>query len=578
MKKFIKLLSAILSVAIMATGLTACGPVGPDDNIDIDTDKVQIYVSHYNGGVGKAWLDKIITDFETQYADYDGVEGKVGVQIVPNNHKTQGDSLAADLLNEKDEVFFTDGSAYYEMVSTGVVLDISTVLTDTNADGKTIESKLNEQQKSYYKVNGAYYALPHYEIFGGLTYNRGLFDSEQFFFAKGGAPSEYCDYIQQNNTDHAPIENKFTSYTDCEFTNLDGELSAGPDGKYGTSDDGLPATYEEFFVLCDRMVEYSTNPFTWSGQVGKAYMGYLLGALLADCDGQEMMELSYNFDNGIADKLIQSIDNNGNITWEYNVPINKNTGYKIFRTEGMYRALQFLDRMTSNSSYYSSKLTEGQAHSHISAQREFVLSQFNPDKWNNGKYIGMLVEGAYWENEARDMGIFDDLSESNKTAADVSYANMPMPKVDESRIGEKATVSEGQGNLTFVRKNIDEEKVDIIKEFVKFCYTDAKLQEFTAITGVTRGLNYDLSNVSGVGLTDYAKSIIDLKSNSNIAYGVSGSEVYIAHQSYFGHRFRSQFGPYCLDEIMKSNVSARDIFNSILEHRSQTNWNSEMGI
>ena len=146
-------------------------------------------------------------------------------------------------------------------------------------------------------------------------------------------------------------------------------------------------------------------------------------------------------------------------------------------------------------------------------------------------------------------------------------------KIAPPTLGVLYNISSAFGGI-----DIDEEKVDIIKEFVKFCYTDAKLQEFTAITGVTRGLNYDLSNVSGVGLTDYAKSIIDLKSNSNIAYGVSGSEVYIAHQSYFGHRFRSQFGPYCLDEIMKSNVSARDIFNSILEHRSQTNWNSEMGI
>ena len=577
MKKFTKMLAGVLSVALLTGSLFGCGPVGPEDIEEIATDKVQIFVSNYNGGVGKAWLDKVKTDFEEIYKDYTGVEGKKGVQIVPNNHKNQGDALADDLLNERDEVFFTDASAYYEMVSTNKVLDISSVLTDTNTDGKTIESKLTEQQRAYYKANGSYYALPHYEIFGGLTYNRGLFDSEGFFFAKGGAPSEYCEYIQQNNENPAPMSGKFTDYKDCEFTDLSGELSAGPDGKYDTSDDGLPATYDEFFALCDRMVDYSTNPFTWSGQFGKAYMGYLLSALWADCDGKDMVELAYNF-NDTADKLIQNIDSNGNITWEYNVNINKNTGYKMYKTEGIYRALQFLDRMTSNSSYYSNKLTEGQAHSHISAQREFVLSQFNPDKWNDGKYIGMLVEGAYWENEARDMGIFDDLSESNKTAADVSYANMPMPKVDESRIGEPATVVEGQGNITFVRRNVDSAKIEIIKEFLKFCYTDAKLQEFTSITGVTRGLNYDLSNITGIGLTDYAKSIINLKQNSQVAYTVSGSEIYIAHQSYFKNRFKSLIGPYCLDEIMKAEVSAKNIFDSIVEFRSQTNWNSEMGI
>ena len=580
MKKLFKtIMVCILSASMMLSGAVGCGSGDEDDDIVIDEAKVQIYVNNYNGGAGKAWLDKIIIDFEAAYSDYK-VENNgntyVGVQIVPNNNKQE---MFDDVTAEYDEVFFLDKTTnFYDMVTTGKLLDITDIVTTPNAkdNNKTIESKLDRTQVDYLKVNGKYYSIPHYEILGGLTYNRNLFNNKSFFFAKGGAPSEYCNYIQQNNSNPAPMSDKFTDLDDCIFTDLSGELSAGPDGKYGTFDDGLPATYDEFFALCDWMVLNGTNPVTWSGQFGKGYMNYLLNDLYADFDGKEMVNLSYNF-NGRADRIVSNVGDNGALTFEYNVNINDSTGYKMYQTEGIYHALEFVDRLTSNSNYYSSKLTQGQAHSHTTAQTEFVLSEFNPAKWNNGKNIAMLVEGSYWENEAKDYGIFNDLSESNKTAKDVSYALLPIPKVNESYIGKKAVITEGMSGMYFARSNVASYKVEIIKEFLKFCSTDEKLQEFTAITGVTKGFNYDLSAVNG-DITDFAKSVIEIRKNADVCYKGSGNPVYISHLSYFAQKFSMGVGAnYCLDAFM-NGMSAKDVFAGIKNYRSAANWKTSLGL
>jgi hypothetical protein len=244
----------------------------------------------------------------------------------------------------------------------------------------------------------------------------------------------------------------------------------------------------------------------------------------------------------------------------------------MYQTEGMYHTLKFLERLTSDTNYFSSKLTQGQAHSHTTAQTEFVLSEFNPSKWNDGKNIAMLVEGAYWENEAKDYGIFDDLSESNKTVDDVSYGLLPIPKVNESYIGKKAVITEGMAGMYFVRSNVDSYKVEIIKEFLKFCSTDEKLQEFTSITGVTKGFNYDLSSIDG-NITDFAKSVIEIRKNSDVCYKGSGNPIYISNLSYFSQKFSTGVGAnYCLEDFM-SRKSAKEVFEGIKNYRT-TSWNS----
>ena len=565
MRKITKAMNCLLAVVIGlgATAFVGCGePKDNPNNVVINKDKTQLYVNHYYGGVGDKWLDEAIKEFEEQNADYKGVNGKVGVQVVKNNQKKDGEELFSELGNTSDEVFFTDKSKLYDMMISGYVLDISSVVTEVNSDGKTIESKLTEQQKEYYKHDGKYYALPHYESFGGITYNVNVFNEYELFFAKGGCPSEYSAYTQANNDDKA--SGSFTKY---KYTNKEGALSAGPDGKYGTYDDGLPATYAEFFELCNHM-KSDVTPLIWSGQFGKAYVGYLLSSLYADYEGDEV-KLAYDF-NGTATHLVKSINGN-DVQFESATEINNENGYLTFKSAGYYYALKFMDGILSDTDYLSSNSNSG-AHTHTQAQTDFILSEFDTRFNKDGKPIAMLVEGSYWENEARDYGVFDRLSKYGKSESDCNYAYLPVPKIDEAHIGTGYTIGEGLGNIAFISSKTAPEKVDIAKKFLQFCYTDANLQKFTKITSVKRALKYDITDMTG--LTTFAKSTVELKAdkNTNIVYFVSSNPMTLQNQSYFAYRWSTATCDYILDDL-KSGSDAKKAFEDIQAKRSEEKWN-----
>ena len=499
MKTITKAVNVILSLIIgfSAFSLMGCGDDG-GGGVVIDEGKTTLYINHYYGGVGDKWLDEVISKFESQNSDYQGVNGKVGVQVVKNNQKKDGETLFSELGSTSDDVFFTDKSKLYDMIISGYVLDISSVVTENNSDGKTIESKLTDQQKEYFKYKDKYYALPHYENFGGITYNVNVFDEYELYFAKGGCPSDYCAFTQANN------ENKVSgSFLKYKYTNKAGEKSAGPDGKYGTFDDGLPATYEEFFTLCEYMKD-DVTPFIWSGQFGKAYVNYLLTSLYSDYEKEEL-RIAYDF-KGSATHIVKSISGD-TVEFDPATEITDRNGYLTFKSAGYYYALKFMEKVLFDPDYVSAN-TASNAHTHTDAQTDFVLSEFDTRYNKDGKPIAMLIEGTYWENEAKDYGTFDRLAKYGKSAADCNYAYLPVPKVNESEIGSGYTIGEGLGNIAFISSKVSSEKAEIAKKFLQFCYTDENLERFTQITGVMRALKYNVSDTSD--LSSYSKSIIDL--------------------------------------------------------------------
>ena len=521
MKKITKALNLILACVVGFGALSFVG-CGDEKNKDIDPTKTQLEINHYLGGVGNAWLYDVKTRFEAAYSDYQGVNGKVGVEVRINDQKKDGEALFTELGTTSDEIFFTDKSKLYDMVLSDYVLDISSVVTEQNADGKTIESKLTDQQKSYFKMDGKYYALPHYESFGGLTYNVNIFNDYELFFAKGGCPSEFCAF-----------------------------------------------TYDEFFVLCDKM-KGDVTPFIWSGQFGKAYMNYLLSALYADYEGSEV-KTAFDF-NGTLTHIVKSV--NGDVVeFEPATEINNENGYLAFKSAGYYYSLKFVERMLSDTDYYSANLNSN-AHSHTQAQIDYVLSEFDQKFNQNGKPIAMLVEGSYWENEAKDYGVFDRVKKYGKSAADCRYAYMPVPKVNEELVGTKCTTGEGLGNISFISSKIASEKVDLAKKFLMFCYTDESLDKFTQISGVRRAIKYDVSATDS--LSNYAKSIVDLKKSENteVVYMVSDNPLYLQNQSYFSYRYSSEYDTYALVPL-KDGKTALQVFNKICEKRSQSAWNAQ---
>ena len=146
MKGNVKRLCVLLSAFLLAGSFTLMGCRG-DTTQQIDTSKTQLYVSNYNGGFGHAWLDALIEEFEEQYKDYEGADGKVGVEIIVDNNKDTGSGYEDTVANSENEIFIGEAVDYKKLANNNIALDITDIVTEPNTDGKTIESKMTAEQQ-----------------------------------------------------------------------------------------------------------------------------------------------------------------------------------------------------------------------------------------------------------------------------------------------------------------------------------------------------------------------------------------------------------------------------------------------
>ena len=105
MNKIFKQVASLAIAACTIVSFTACGP----KHESFDTTKTQIFVGNYDGGLGDAWLKKVAAEFEKDFADYE-LNGKVGVEIIPDNRKDEfdGNSLISTIDGNSNEIFFTE--------------------------------------------------------------------------------------------------------------------------------------------------------------------------------------------------------------------------------------------------------------------------------------------------------------------------------------------------------------------------------------------------------------------------------------------------------------------------------------
>lgn len=515
----------------------------------IDPNKTQLNVSNYNGGYGTEWLYAVKDRFEKEYANTSFEEDKTGVQIVV--HSDKDGYLGRDLYQKMgittDDVFFSESITFNDYVSSGYMLDINDVITEVNFDGKTIESKMSEEQKNALKINGSYYCVPHYAAFTGINYDIDLFNSKKLYYAKDGAPSE-ANYIGT-----------------AKYTNLAGEKSAGPDGQYETYDDGLPATYDEFFALCGYMKNTKgITPFYWNGEYRTTYTNWILAALATDYEGKEQMRLNYDF-TGTAKNLVTVSDSGITFDADDTEIVNSN-GYELYRSAGRYYALKFFENILKNDGYYHTDGFDGDV-TNVTAQRNYLRSS------QKGEPIAMLLEGIWWENEATDT--FTSMAKrygDEYAMANRRFGIMPMPKVSNDKIGEKTTLLDNNASYAFIRKNIDPKKVELAKLFLKYCYTDESLKEFTTIVGLPKALSYDMGT-DAKWKSAYSKNVWDLYANSDRVYPISQNKLYLNNQSAFVYfdTFITARQKSAL-EALYSGVSAESYFSELISFRNKTYW------
>lgn len=537
-----------LLAAALCLGTTACGGLSAGG---ASGNKTVLKVHTLDGGVGQTWLKDLEAQFEAAYAEHEFETGKKGVDVVVAADATR--YTATTIKNSTTHVFFLENGSSADLSASGAALDITDVVTGLyTGETATIESKMSDKQKAALTYNDKYYVLPHYETAGGIAYDIDVFNSKKLYMAEGGG-----------------------------YTNLAGSRTAGPDGVKDTEDDGLPTTYEEFYALCDRMVAQNVTPFICCGDT--SYPNLLLQGLFTNYCGADEALLNVEFNSGDGTtEIVTGFDADGNPVIE-NVQITESNAALLSQQAGKYYALEFLANVVAHDGSKGTKawydtLGFASTTTHTAAQEEFLLGYIEKNDY------GMLIDGSYWYNEAKKSGAV--------ARASAAYGS---DVVESRRFGWMSLPSEVSGtaeahtqvfadlaySYCVVNGNLANNKAmaDVAKLFVQFCYTEENLKAFTATTGVTRGLNYKITDEQLNSLDYFNKYIVTLRQKSNCISPISANAIYQKNQSAFSwniglHFWQTTAGGGAFLPLTKfrgsSKLTAREYFEGM--EVSQSTW------
>ena len=574
-------LAATLALSFTGVG-AACGDLMGESYDDVTI----ISVCNMGGGVGKEWLEKAFDRFAESVADKSYEEGKQGV-VIEIEHTTK--YTLDDIDTAGYNIYFDQGQVnVQQFAAAGKIMNINDIVTEGST---SIESKIKENYRPAYKYNGEYYALPHYELFPGVSYDVELFDENDLYIAApvdekpendgNVEPHDAFGYTVNFTVDNCGADKVYGTADDGSVR------SCGNDGIYGTSDDGLPSSLVEFLALCDKIASKGWTPFALAGS-HTDYSNYFLTGLTTSLSGYEAMQANFTFDGeievvtGYSDEPIFADLSRVGV----NLPkpttrtvndLSEANGYLTRSQSARYYALAMLEIFESakwfnEESYNSTTL-------HTTTQDKFIFS----GKANN-KTIAMLMELSQWTNEAQDsqsLKNFYDYTGRTEADSERNIAWMPLP----TQIYDSVKEGQGRENViidtaacyAFINANIRfPGVVDACKDFLKFLYTDNELKEFVATTGVTRaGITLDYGDDVMNRLNSFEKSMVEMtrSSTTKIVAPIGNNETFMRNPQAFrydtgkgamyatvwsGVAYSAPIDVYRKEAL--DNVTAKDIF------------------
>lgn len=568
-RKLLSLTIATLLCVGMSLGSVACGGSNSGDTIGnekVDEKRTQLYVYNFNGGYGSTWLQAAKQRFEAAHAEDVWEEGKKGVQVLIDPKKEAVMSIASQILGRQAEVYFTEKADLYTLRDMGVLGDITEAVTNPLSEyGETesIADKMTAEQKAYWGVTEGesikYYGIPHYAGYFGLNYNVDLFNTRGYYFADEASDTS--------------LEGQFID----KFNTV---KSAGPDGVKGTSDDGLPRTYDEFFRLCEYIRLDGNTPVIWGGAVYKSYLTALIHSLYVDYEGLDQTMLNYTLD-GVASTLA-TVKDGEIILDEVATTITVDNGYELTRQAGRYYALEFVDKLIDE---IDAKLNcFNTVHYHTNAQEDFVWAG------HDGKTspVAMLCDGIWWESEASEtFRTMSDRMGSEYAKENRNFAFMPLPKATQEKYEEnvnsgadaaKTTLLDHINSICFMKANIADWKKPLAYEFIRFVNTDESLAEFTTITNTIKALDYTMTAEQLAKVTTYGRSLFDIKMRANIVYPYAQTATFVNNQSFFNtdNQFwstvKNQDVCHPAEAMKEKGCNAIEIFEGQYKYYKK-NWN-----
>ena len=513
MKKLSKLIAGVMAISAIFS-MTAC--MGESD-IDIDKNKTQIYIAGYDGGVGNAWLDDLANEWNANNDAYQIIQ--IPTRI---SQKDLSNSINTGVTDY--DVYFTGDVGYVSNIYNGTLEDLSDVgAMKVDGNDRTILQKIGYRDDYYETVwkpvaskNGqGLYMLPYCDNFGGFIFDYNTFVEKGILsFAqasdtnvKSALKAQEISYTESNGK--LKVSGYTGSYDLFNYKTGDYILTAGKDGLYGTYDDGQPTTQAEWDQMLARITGANMKPFLWTGGYPE-YADMILESLFAYYAGMSEFNTYYNF--------------NGQVTVNgAKVNITPDNGYDVYGIDAMRNALNFMNDYLNNSNYYHSKTTT--SDSHTDAQGTFILGYKQ-----NKDQPAMIVEGNWWENEARSVFDTSEVVNAGRGYGQRDYRYMLLPKLS----GAYGLDGNGNGSIMSVLNSgavlvpkvgdseAEQAKLAQIKDFLGFMLKDENLAKFTVKTGVINAYSYELTKAQFDSLTPFSKNVYAMihdKTNIDFARG-----------------------------------------------------------
>ncbi len=544
-------LARVLALALCAVAVAptvACGG-GSGGGEAADDSKTQLHISYHFSGFGDAWVWELKRNFEAKYADVSFEEGKMGVQLTNPKGDTTSTTLTAAQVGQYDVYFMEQPYNIYNIMAEGALEPLDDLFNMPNEKdgGKTIGQKVSAQQKAAYTYGDHVYAIPHYEGNYGIIYNADLFESRGYYFAAEPDEETGFEFVSEENT----------------------TKSMGPDGKTGvvdgidySLDDGLPATYDEFFKLCQWIRLDGYHPLCFPGAFATMHLTMMMDNVMSVAAGPDQALLNYTYD-GMANNLIM-LDSENNIIFEEDgvtpktesMQITNDNAHNLSRQASRYYGFEFMDRLLSDTDNFNRADGINKTVLHTDNQENFIKNE-----------SAMLADGGWWQEEAS--GVFANMEKEDakyaKDARKFGWLPLPQPTAAEAaKIAngtKKSTYSDYLCAVACVSAGLSDGVKDAAFALLQYMYSDEGLANFTYTTGTTIGVDY-LDVLDETELNYYEKTLINYIKKSETVHEYSSNDLYrrnfaklVPAKAYSNGRYDSIW-----TGIFQSGVSATDYF------------------
>ena len=469
-----------------------------------DKNKTQVYVSVFDGGYGHAWLDSAAADFNKleEFQKYEIIISPSKTEEGYIYESFQSGTPAAD-------VFFTSNLYNIkEMIANDYVLDLSDIYKrDVDGNGTTIEGKMKNPElykKAFSDTlsnKEGIYMIPNGDSFIHFIYDHQHFVDNGWLFTAStedeSALTEQGFTFTKNNGAY------YFSGCDHETNYKEGDriLAAGKDEKFGTYDDGQPINLEQWETMLNKIKGNGNKAFLWSSRFSDCTMPVSI-SLLAQYEGVDNFNLLYSY-NGTYNNPAAS--NNEKLL--NGQKITEDNAYLLWNMEGFYQSFDFMKKYMCGTGYYHGSCI-GVSGSQTDAQNEFLMSY---DIKEEERKAAMLVDGIWWENEARPTFLAIGATSPSRGYGKRDYRVMLTPDLP-GQIGVRddnggSVLCMSDTGAVFAYKSKDEEKNKVAKEFIAFSCKDEYLRQFVVNVGASRPFKVTLTEEDYAAMTPFAKNV-----------------------------------------------------------------------